>query len=341
LIGCSAGAEGSRLEAGVDEQQEGHEGFDGAMGGGGSGPPESGQECTAVSQQADNEIRPVDIIWAVDTSPSMTLEKNAVRDNLNVFAQQITAAQIDVHVVLISELLSDGGICVAAPLGSGQCPGDHNPPNFHHEPDWVGSHNALGRFLGEYPDYKASLRQNALKYFAVVTDDGAETDAATFTAALASLDPGWFDEWKLFGMFCGSQDSGGTYQTLVNQTGGVAVELCQVAPNWQDVFDGLVQTVLSNVTLDCEWEIPPPPQGQQFVRDQVNVEYTPGSGGPAQPIYHVDSAADCGPGGGWYYDDNASPTHIRVCPETCTLISGDLSGRVDILFGCATLLAPR
>ncbi|MBW2524812.1 MAG: hypothetical protein JRI23_11580, partial [Deltaproteobacteria bacterium] len=40
LIGCSAGAEGSRLEAGVDEQQEGHEGFDGAMGGGGSGPPE-------------------------------------------------------------------------------------------------------------------------------------------------------------------------------------------------------------------------------------------------------------------------------------------------------------
>lgn len=339
LVGCSAAADAGNGLA-DDGTAAGQGGLNGTLGGGGAGGLGGGEQCEAVSQQANNEMRPVDIIWAVDTSPSMTFEKNAVRDNLNVFAQQITAAQIDVHVVMIAELISDGGICVAAPLGSGQCPGDHNPPQYHHEPDWVGSHNALGRFVGEYGDYKPSLRQNSVKYFALVTDDGAEIDAANFTNQINTLDPGWFDDWRVFGLFCASEDAGATYQTLVNQTGGVSVELCQAAPDWQSVFDGLAQNVISSVTLDCEWEIPPPPAGQQFVRDLVNVEYTPGNGGPAQPIYHVDTVADCGPNGGWYYDDNLSPTNIRVCPETCNVISADLSGRIDILFGCATQVAP-
>jgi hypothetical protein len=50
----------------------------------------------------------------------------------------------------------------------------------------------------------------------------------------------------------------------------------------------------------------------------------------------VETEADCGPGGGWYYDDNANPQSIRVCPSTCAAIQSDLDGRIDILFGCRT-----
>ena len=46
-----------------------------------------------------------------------------------------------------------------------------------------------------------------------------------------------------------------------------------------------------------------------FEQGKVNVDYTPGGGG-TQPIYHVDTIADCDPmkGGGWYYNDSANPT---------------------------------
>jgi hypothetical protein len=41
----------------------------------------------------------------------------------------------------------------------------------------------------------------------------------------------------------------------------------------------------------------------------------------------------------WYYDDNAMPSHIRLCPVTCGLITTGLDyasedGTIDILIGC-------
>src|SRR5690606_21962630 len=54
--------------------------------GDGDGDPE---ECAAVSEQAQNQFAPVDIIFAIDTSGSMTEEKNFVQQNMNMFSQQI------------------------------------------------------------------------------------------------------------------------------------------------------------------------------------------------------------------------------------------------------------
>ncbi len=297
--------------------------------------------CEAVSEEATNQIRPVDIIWAIDTSPSMTAEKQAVRNNINLFAQQIADAEIDVHVVMIATPLSDGGICVDAPLGNGSCPNDHNPPGYHHNTNWVGSHNALGRFIGEYTEYKSALREDSLKYFVVVTDDSANISAASFSNQINQLDPGWFDEWKVFGLFCGYSDSGGTYQTLVTQTGGLAVELCQSKPNWQSVFDGFVTDVVNNKALACAWEIPTPPDGKQLDPNKVNVSYTAGGQATPQSIYFAGKESDCGVDGGWFYDDPSNPTTIELCPLSCSAIQSDVDGKIDILFGCLTESTPK
>lgn len=320
---------------------DGDDDFDGSAGAGGSDDLGPDDACQAVSQEASTQARPVDIIWAVDTSPSMSAEKQGVRDNLNLFAQQITAADIDVHVVMIASPLSDGGMCIDAPLGSGDCAADHNPPMYHHELDWVGSHNALNRFLWEMPDYKVALRENSIKYFAVVTDDDAEIDAASFTSQLTSIEGGIVQDWKMFGMFCANNDTGQVYKTLVDQSGGIFVELCTSSPNFQAVFDGLAQEVIESKTLDCSWEIPEAPDGQQFNKDKVNVEYTPGDGGAAQSIFYVGDDGMCGTQGGWYYDDASNPSRIEACPVTCDAIQDDLAGKIDILFGCVTELLPN
>ncbi len=41
------------------------------------------EECVEVYEEADSEIAPVDIIFAVDNSPSMVLETGFVKKNLN------------------------------------------------------------------------------------------------------------------------------------------------------------------------------------------------------------------------------------------------------------------
>ena len=61
------------------------------------------EECAGISESAENQILPVDIIFLVDTSASMMEEALGVRNNLNVFSQQIIAAGIDVRIVMIGE----------------------------------------------------------------------------------------------------------------------------------------------------------------------------------------------------------------------------------------------
>jgi hypothetical protein len=287
----------------------------------------------------------------------MVNELQAVEAHLNNFYQAIGG--LDVHVIMIARLGEptggtifnpDPGLCIDPPLGSGGCPTQDSPGfNFWHLNSGVGSNNVLDKFIQEYPNYKPHLRQNAVKYFAVVTDDNSDVPAAQFTASVNALDPGWFDVWKYFGIFCTGScttflacaATGSVHQELVNQTGAIAGDLCGAQQDFAPVFQQLAQSVVDASTLDCQWVIPPPPAGETFNPKKVNVTYTPSNGGPPIDIYNVPTAADCGPQGGWYYDDNNAPTKILVCPATCAQIQSDFNAKMDILFGCDTIPVPR
>ncbi len=330
----------------------------GTGGGTGGVPIDPGGECDGISQAAENRPAPIDIIMAIDSSGSMTFEAQEVQNNMNVFASAILNQGIDVHVVVISEAGPPNpfgglsGVCIPPPLGSGACPNDSNPPQYFRVDTTVNSSDALIKILSEYPKYQHMLRQKALKYFAVVTDDESSMDDFTFIQSVGSLDPGWFDSWKFFGVFCLPGNScvafpppcasdGNTYMSLVNQTGGLAGSLCQGQSDFGGVFSALAQTVISATELACEWDIPTPPPGQMFEKNKVNVRYTPGTGAQPQDILFVGTAADCGPDGGWYYDNDAAPTKVQVCPSNCTTMKSDFNGLVDVLFGCFTVTVPR
>ena len=58
-------------------------------------------------------------------------------------------------------------------------------------------------------------------------------------------------------------------------------------------------------------------------------------------ILHANTGADCDPVlGGWYYDDNADPKKVVICPATCSKIEKDSVGKIDILLGCETVELP-
>jgi hypothetical protein len=91
-----------------------------------------------------------------------------------------------------------------------------------------------------------------------------------------------------------------------------------------------------HTVLPCEWGIPDAPEGEEFDKDLVNVQFRTGGATP-QKIGVVDSEAACASvAGGWYYDDPDSPTKIHACEQTCSVIQSIDTARVDILFGCAS-----
>lgn len=325
---------------------------------GGSG---TGEECASVSETANVGLQPADILFVIDNSGSMTAEAGFVQANMNMFSSQIFLANLDAHVVLISSYPndSDQGICIDQPLGAGGCPlTDTNEPTFLHINDGVGSNNAFDKILQHAPEFMADpwWRPTAAKHIVVVTDDDSDMDSGTFDQMFRALDPS--HESYVFHAIASPEDPviaciaqtvccpglplsaalSQEYIDLANARGGIFGNLCE--QNFGPVFNELSTAVVQGATLACEYPIPPPPDGEEFDPDKVNVQFDDGAGGNLD-IGRVDGPADCpNVADGWYYDDPANPTTIIVCPQTCTTIQGFAMASIDIQFGCATVDAP-
>jgi hypothetical protein len=321
------------------------------------GTADTGEECASVSETANVGLQPADIIVVVDNSGSMDAEAGFVQTNMNVFSSQIFLANIDAHVVLISADSNSGaGICLAQPLGSGACPVDDKPPSYVHIADGVGSSNALQKILEHYPTWSQTMRPTAAKHIIVVTDDDSDLDSTSFDTMFKALDPSHAG-YKFHAIAspedpiiaCLAQTTccpalplsaalSQEYIELTALTGGIFGNLCE--QDFGPVFTQVSTAVVSGATLACEYPIPPPPEGEDFDPDKVNVEFDDGQGGTLS-IGRVDSAADCPDViDGWYYDDPATPTSIIVCDQTCNTIQGFSMASIDIQFGCATVDAP-
>ncbi|MCH9680999.1 MAG: hypothetical protein K0V04_06175, partial [Deltaproteobacteria bacterium] len=314
-------------------------------------------ECDEVVAMADVGPRDQDIILAIDTSGSMIQEAAFVQTQMNSFSIQISAANIDARIILLAEYpppFIGAGVCIDPPLGSGGCPTqDSNPPTFLHVPDSdIASSNALTELVAHYPNYSPFVRPTALTHVVVVTDDDSAISAAEFTESFGALSPHLAN--FIFHGIISSDDpdaacaagtacctlaasQGTVYQQLIAQTGGVEGNLCD--QQFQPVFQAVAAQVIEGASLACSYEIPPPPDGQTFDKDQVNVEFDDGVGGTLA-IGRVDDPSLCADvGDGWYYDDPDDPSVINVCPQTCEKIQGFAQARVAIKFGCETVPA--
>ena len=50
------------------------------------------------------------------------------------------------------------------------------------------------------------------------------------------------------------------------------------------------------------------------------------------------NATDCEGKPGWYFDSNAAPTKVVLCPSSCSTVQADSAAKVDVLFGCISVL---
>ncbi len=172
-------------------------------GGGGSGGEEP---CAQDSSEGTIVNQPVDIIFVIDNSGSMSDEIEEVEEQINLnFANIINSAvpAIDYRVIMVAAFGDSNNqqICVGAPLGGiadvdmdGHCDTIPNEPvntaNFFHHSVEIGSHDALcqlieqlstGDEFGLQPTgYASVLRPEAFKFFAVITDDNVSCNGNGF-----------------------------------------------------------------------------------------------------------------------------------------------------------------
>jgi hypothetical protein len=378
---CSAGGNTGNKSSGSGGSGPGVGGAGAAGGSGGSlsgpGPGSGGSDnCAETGSTADQGLLPADVILVIDNSGSMTDEADEVQASMNDFVATITAAMIDVHIILISADSNDEqGICVPAPLGSGSCPNDDNQPGgFMHVMTGVGSNDGLQKILDAYPTYSSFLRPNGTRTIGIITDDESSKDAATFMSEIVALDPTFADltfhgivapydldqtaclPCNLSGMCtscdpcCGpdpvlglgcfsyAEEEGVVYKNLANMSGGVIGNLC--LQEFSPMFQAMATAVIGGSQVSCVYDIPDPPNGDTIDYGKVNVEFYPTPTSMPEDFFNVPGGgADCGTStDGWYYDNPSSPTQILLCPDTCTYAQMAPEGEVRVLFGCATVV---
>jgi hypothetical protein len=123
----------------------------------------------------------------------------------------------------------------------------------------------------------------------------------------------------------------------VAQAGGTKSAFIVDAANGDTAaqFLDALNAIRGSAVIPCQYVLPPSEPGKEIDPGKVNVTYTPSSGS-AQPLLQAPSQAQCPASGGWYYDDPATPTKILLCPATCSVVSADPKGQVDVLLGCKT-----
>jgi hypothetical protein len=315
------------------------------------------EECAGETVPAEQKLQGARVVFVVDNSPSMYFETAEVQAQLNGFAQAVVDDGIDVRVAMFSAAATgyyttnyvDQGICIAAPLGSGECSPEPDPlgtaldtnlPQFLHVDQYVNSSNAIPVIIEQQPQWGPFTMGVDTVHFVIVSDDDSNQGVSYFVQNFIEVEP---DRAAIVHAVVPTTDCpeaaqiGQVYIDLAELTGGVVGDLCD--QDFTTVFQALTNAVVQEAELPCEYAIPVPPDGQVFDPEQVNVEFENGQGGGFD-VGYVESEADCASvDQGWYYDDPEDPMAILVCPQTCAAIQGDLDAGVRVVLGCATIPA--
>jgi hypothetical protein len=369
--GTGGAGTGGASNGGAGGNSSGSAGSAGSGGGASSGGPADAGPDVSFSYDADvgdgsvtedsacaaeavaAQKRPVDIIWAVDTSGSMSQEIAQIKANINSqFADILGASGLDYQVIMIAAKgTGTFQVCVAPPLGGFNC--GANQPLFRAINQTIGSTNSLSLLLSTYDNanlalrWQQYLRYDAVKVFVEVTDDNSSLSGMSFdTQLLAKMPTGMFGDatkrnyifHSIIGVTEGNPavkcpsavNIGAQYQVLSNLTGGGMYPVC--AADYSPIFNAIATGIAAG--LACEFTMPTSSQGT-VDPNNVSMTFTP-SNGMGETLTRVNDVSQCAAGNEWYYDNNMAPTKLILCPNACTTVKADPAGKINILLGCVT-----
>ncbi|MEM6790192.1 MAG: vWA domain-containing protein [Myxococcota bacterium] len=153
-----------------------------------------------------------------------------------------------------------------------------------------------------------------------LASDAAAAGVRTFTIGMNGADLGQLDQIAA---------AGGTDQAFVVGS-GTSIHKDLVA-----AFEDIGTTAPS-----CTMDVPDASTlNDEIDPDLVNVTFTPSEDATSVTTFpRVTSETACGSEGGWYYDDVAAPTTVTLCPASCDAVKDNKQGRLELVFGCVTVI---
>ena len=85
-------------------------------------------------------------------------------------------------------------------------------------------------------------------------------------------------------------------------------------------------------SVSCRFTFPTESTGEPLSPDLMRLEYE--EAGQLVTVDRVADATRCVPNGGWYLDDNDSPTEIIMCPTTCSQVQAMITVSIEVAVGC-------
>ena len=313
-----------------------------------SGPP----PCAEIEAEAANLYLPVDIIWAIDSSGSMSGEIELIQERMNGFVEYMETTGIDYRLILLAgeaeQNVTSYDVCIPPPLSSvDSCP-DEDGPRYRHVKTHVDSFNALEQLVDHYHGYSDFLRPQAAVHMVVVSDDESDMSAANFLTTLRSLGHQPFTDNLTFhsvvsdaqetcilgfcwdsgcsGPYGDASAPGDEYVTLSEETGGIFSNICSA--EWDPIFESMADSVLASTRIPCAFALPQTPEGLVVDYESVEISFE-NEDGTVVDLHRVFSENECGPGK-WHYDDHSSPGYIQICSDSC----GEIFGSLQITIGC-------
>lgn len=350
LAGCAeeattqggAGAGGSGAGAGGSGAQ-------GATGGAGAGFAQGGDggsggmpACVSVSEKA--EPTALDIVFLLDWSSSMQGESwEGTTTALQSFLIDPLSAGISAGIVFYPTIkpffedTCDKNLYKQLDVPIASLPGNAFPITNSFPADALGAPSPLyGGLAGAL--MAATARQDAFpdhKVIVVLAADGGYNGCGFSIDSIAA----WAKD---------AVDYNGvkTYVIAV-QSADIDFEPLEKIANQGETFTVYDATDIDQFSekiaeiraaaLGCDFAIPEPPEGLDLVPDEVNVTYLPGGYDIPLTLPRADDLIDCGNQPGWYYDNNANPKKILICPASCSTIQNDDEAEVAVAFGCASV----
>ena len=305
--------------------------------------------CGEVTEQAIQATLPVDIVWVIDSSPSMGEEIAQVQRNLNDFTTRISMAGLDVRVALVAaeaDLATAGrdyiGVCIPPPLSAADTCPDVDSETYKHIRLNVHSSDPLSKMVDAAPQLSGFFREESLKHIVFVTDDDAGwgLDSEEFLMNINSdpnlrgatvhsvVDLIGYMSSCIFDDNCScGEERGQTYIDLSESTNGGVFSVCE--EDWAPLFVLLEERVVEGTELPCGYAFPQDTRSVMFSADEMNVYWTP-EGEMENVVPRVDNESACGDQEGWYYDNPMMPQWVTLCPASC----GETQGQVRFEFGC-------
>jgi hypothetical protein len=312
-------------------------GFDGGGGG------EEAGTCTSTSAEAHRV--PLDLVFLVDQSSSMSGEKwEGTTKALTAFFNDPASAGIGAGLVFVPT--ATGCECDFTSYMVLDAPIDSLPGNAfaltNAMPD-----DATGACTPTFGGLQGALMA------ATAHQDAHPTHRVNLVFA---TDGEPWTPWgcdpvtiaDIAGLAKGALDYNGVHTYVIGVDGSINENLDTIAAEggtkaaYNVTLDisqfAATIAAIRNQALGCDFELPPPPPGQDLDPDKVNFTYTPMGVGTPKLLPRADDLEDCKDQPGWYFDSNAGPTKIVLCPTSCATVQVDSSAKVDVLFGCKSVI---